>query len=60
MHKRVIELKSINLRFAIEQVYRGLTLTLERDIVKSGVWQDIRRRPAVGLTRCCHRPEYHR
>jgi Uma2 family endonuclease len=24
-----IELKSINLRFAIEQVYRGLVLTLE-------------------------------
>ena len=31
-----------------------------RDIVKSGVWPEIKRRPAVGLTRCCHRPEYHR
>jgi hypothetical protein len=30
------------------------------DIVKSSVRQEIKRRPAVGLTRCCHRREYHR
>jgi hypothetical protein len=29
------------------------------DIVKSGVRQEIKRRPAVGLTRYCHRLDSH-
>jgi hypothetical protein len=34
-------------------------ILLDRDIVKSGVRQEIKRRPAVGLTRYCHRLDSH-